>query len=156
MMDPDNEDEVAPQPAKFQFVTVTSSAPELSAESRYLIKKHVMKDIGLARRRYVPEEPHRRPGATKPSTSSLSRKSSSDSSKSLSPAENRAATQSPDDLEPVSYPNPHSPKPGTILGAGRIDPFESFSVPSNAEVDILVDHSKCTFLEALFWLHQPV
>ena len=44
---------MAPSATTFRLVTVTNSAPALSAKSRGLIKTHIMKDIGLARRSFM-------------------------------------------------------------------------------------------------------
>ena len=156
---------MAPSRTTFEFVSITSSAPVLSAEGRGLIKKHVMKDIGRARRRYKWDEADRAPAVR------VSEECSTPSTRqSTSPSTTNSSISAEDD-EPVHFmhdsermsqlmvtaPEPltemqdsermsrwmvTTPEPGTVLGAGHVDPFVSFPVQDEADVFLLVDHSK--------------
>jgi hypothetical protein len=126
----------------FEFVIVTSSSPTLSAESRGLIKKHVMKDIGLARRKYMWEderEPQIRRGFSSISAHRPALSREANYSKLAMGEEAVDATQ---DDESLLRPLVRLPQRINTIGTGCLDPFNSFPVQDNVGVDILVRHSK--------------
>jgi hypothetical protein len=132
---------MAPSQVSFTFVSVTSSAPELDAQSRGLIKKHVMKDIGFARRRFRQKEARDAESEKESSKLSPSGHTSSHKAHTSNPTENGAASKSAEDLE-LLFQLIRSTKPSKIVGAGCIDPFASFPIQGDVEVDTLIDHSK--------------
>ena len=156
---------MAPSQTTFEFVSITSSAPVLSAAGRGLIKKHVMKDIGRARRRYKWDEADKVPGirvSEECSTPSTRQSTSPSTTNSSSSADDDEPVQFMHDFQRMSQlivtaPKPRTemqdserlsqlivtaPEPRTILGAGHVDPFVSFPVQDEADVFLLVDHSK--------------
>jgi hypothetical protein len=50
--------------------------------------------------------------------------------------------QSANDCKPLVGPVICLSDPATNLGVGRLDPFKSFPIHGNTEVDLLIDHSK--------------
>lgn len=125
----------------FAFVSVTSSAPELDAHSRGLIKKHVMKDIGFARRRFKQREARESQSQKEPSKYSARGHSSSHKVHASSLAQNEQAIEPIEDLE-LLLQIIRSSKPNNILGPGCIDPFASLPIQGDVEVDALINHSK--------------
>lgn len=132
-----------PTPATFEFVSITSSAPVLSAEGRGLIKKHVMKDIGRARRKYIWDEADLAPSTRvneECSTPSARQRASPSTTNSSSSTDDDEPVRSRHDSECISHSIVKAPKPRTVLAGGHVDPFSSFPV-DEADVFLLVDHS---------------
>lgn len=131
---------MAPSQVKFQFVTVTSSAPALTAETRGLIKKHVMKDIGLSRRKYGLTDTLKQPVTEETRRTLLDSRSKIDPI--WLPDEEGAAPRSVDGCKPLVGPLVCLSHPAIDIGVGIPDPFNSYPIQGNSEVDLLIDHSE--------------
>jgi hypothetical protein len=133
---------MASSPNSFEFVLLTNSSPTLTADSRSLIKKHVMKDIGFARRKFMWKnecEPQicRVLSTISAPHPTLSRKVTR--SKSAMPGETVDTAQ---DYETLFHSLVRLPHNNNRMDTGRLDHFNSFPVQGSTEVDILVHHSK--------------
>jgi hypothetical protein len=133
-------------PTTFEFVTVTSSSPSLSVESRGLIKKHVMKDIGFARRRFMQGddcEPQRRRLSP---TVNVRRCALSQKASSAELPERQAADKDTKNHETLLRSTGCLSQRDINIGISRLDPFNAFPIESDADVDLLISHSKAKSL----------
>jgi hypothetical protein len=101
---------------EFAFVEVDATGRVTDKDYLHTIRKHIMKDIGRARRKPIPFASER---TSKSTTSSLR-------SKQI------YTTREDDSIMP-------SPQAG-LLGSGRMDPFQCYPVPVNMEMLFLIDH----------------
>ena len=140
-----------------QFVVTTNSSPELSAKDQSLIKRHVMKDIGLSRRRYkLPTRSYPQNRKDSESLSRLDRQQSLSSSKSKSSSSGK---RSPHNTETPETPQEDESDtidwfaaPCSSIAGAAIDPFMSLPVPMDAEAGLLIRHgtSKASCLWARY------
>lgn len=135
--------------ATFQFVTITDASPSLSAEHGSLIKRHVMRDIGFARRRYRPS-PTKQSQLNKTSLTTeilfVGQEASTPAPQDSWPPENGESDairsrSSKTLLEVKDWAAYAFTPPCSRLGLGKTDPFQSLPVPMNMETDSLVRYS---------------
>ena len=140
-------------PSKYQFVNITPSRGH-DAATQKLIRKHVMKDIGKARRRkkgplqyvfvlrddsdsaLIHEDPTK---ITVTDTKGVERSGVLDNAPyPTDPNVSRAIVGS--SASPISTIGTRLAGPTTMLGAGRVDPFAAYPIKMNRNLHGLIDH----------------
>lgn len=143
-------------PTTFEFVTITSSSPNLTAEGRSLVKKHVMRDIGLERRKFMAKIQPKAQNCSVPPTVSACHPAFSRKLSERKYSKQEEAFDNAQNFESLYIPA--GLLYGTkITGWGRLDPFNSFPVQASPEVEFLVHHSQSrTNTPPLFHLFDSV
>ena len=162
-------EEGATNSSTFQFVNLSGSGQDADQETKTLIRKHVMKDIGKARRRKKGPQQFvfdvQVPSDTDEPTANLPASEMHGQSTGRSEIFDRdivlanALISSHANISPISVPIPRSelkrfdgvvPSPVTMLGAGRVDPFATYPIKMTPRLRGLVDHRQFQ----LFHIHD--